>query len=155
MVRGKLVIAFGTFDFLHYGHLYYLKRAKKLGDKLIVVVSRDDNAFSSKGKRPIHNEKERLKIIKALSCVDSAVLGLKSSSTFEILLKYKPDVIALGYDQKVNVKELKDFIAKKGLKARIIRIPAYKSHLLKSSNFIAKLKGKLEESPLELGIDIL
>ncbi|MEM4598240.1 MAG: adenylyltransferase/cytidyltransferase family protein [Candidatus Diapherotrites archaeon] len=155
MVRGKLVIAFGTFDFLHYGHLYYLQKAKKLGGKLLVVVSRDENAFSSKGKRPIHTEKERLEIIRALRCVDNAVLGLKGSNMFEILLKYKPDVIALGYDQRVNVKELSAFIAKKGPKARIIRIPAYKSHLLKSSNFRAKLKGKKEESPLELGIDII
>ncbi|MCX8190125.1 MAG: FAD synthase [Candidatus Diapherotrites archaeon] len=154
MEHKKLVMAFGTFDFFHYGHLYYLERAKKLGGKLIVVVSRDENAFLSKGKSTLHNEKERLKVIKALSLVDDAVLGLKGN-TFGILLKYKPDIIALGYDQRVDIKALKAFISKKGLKTRIKRIPAYKPHILKSSNFKALKKELQENKPLELGRDIL
>ncbi|MEM4662877.1 MAG: adenylyltransferase/cytidyltransferase family protein [Candidatus Diapherotrites archaeon] len=155
MRQKKIVMAFGTFDFLHAGHLYYLKKAKSFGDKLIVVVSRDKNAKRVKGTPAIHDERERLKLVKALRFVDLAVLGKRGKNFFEVLIKYKPDIIALGYDQEVDTHELEDFIKKHKLKSKIVKIKAYKPHLFKSSKIKKALYENTNSFILQLGKDIL
>ncbi len=136
----KRVMAFGSFDILHLGHLLYLKKARMLGDFLIVVVARDKSIESMKGRAPIMNEKARLALISSLRIVDLAVLGEKlpgQASRYEVLRKYKPDVIALGYDQKVDIGELKKWLSSNGIKARVVRIhgkadeKVFKSSLIK------------------------
>lgn len=150
----KTVIAFGTFDILHAGHLHYLEKAKSLGDKLIVVVARDENVLKEKGARPYLCEKDRLSLIKALKVVDKAVLGL-SGDKFKVIAKYKPDIIALGYDQKVDYVALKKFLRDKKLKAKVVRISAYRPQRCKSSIIKrAMFEGK-SKSKLELGTDII
>ncbi|MEM2913737.1 MAG: adenylyltransferase/cytidyltransferase family protein, partial [Candidatus Bathyarchaeia archaeon] len=60
--KGKVVLAEGTFDLLHYGHVYYLTNAKKLGgekSKLIVIVARDKTVERLKGRKPIIPEDQR------------------------------------------------------------------------------------------------
>lgn len=150
----KTVIAFGTFDVLHLGHIHYLKKAKALGDKLIVVVATDRNAERVKGKKPWHSAKERLKIIESLKMVDKAVIGLRSDK-FSIIEKYRPDVIALGYDQKVDEEELKDYLKKKNLNAKVVRISAYKPQLYKSTLIKRSICKDAENDNLELGKDII
>ena len=71
----RTVMAFGTFDLLHQGHFFYLKKAKSFGDNLVVVVARDKNVVEIKGRRPLNSEKERLAKVKRLEFVDKAVLG--------------------------------------------------------------------------------
>src|SRR5512137_823053 len=66
--RGKLVLATGVFDILHLGHLYYLMEAKKLGDRLVVVVARDDTARRVK-RAPIVPEHLRVEMLKGLKPV--------------------------------------------------------------------------------------
>ncbi len=128
----KLVMCAGTFDTIHPGHLYYLSEAKKYGNKLIVVVARDETSEKFKGKKPLHNEKERLERIRTLEIVDEAVLG-KQGNIFNIIEEIKPDVICLGYDHKVQKQELEDELKKRGIKAEVIRISSYMPHLYKSS----------------------
>ena len=128
----KLVMCAGTFDTIHPGHLYYLSEAKKYGNKLIVVVARDETSEKFKGKKPLHNEKERLERIRTLEIVDEAVLG-KQGNIFNIIEEIKPDVICLGYDHKVQKQELEDELKKRGLKAEVIRIGSYMPYLYKSS----------------------
>ncbi|MBI4452102.1 FAD synthase [Candidatus Woesearchaeota archaeon] len=128
----KLVMCAGTFDTIHPGHLYYLSEAKKYGDKLVVVVARDDTSQKFKGKKPIHNEKERLENVRSLEIVNEAVLGNKGN-IFNIIEEIKPDVICLGYDQKVQKQELEDELKKRGIKADVIRIGAYMPNVYKSS----------------------
>jgi len=72
----KKVMCAGTFDIIHPGHLYYLSEAKKHGDKLVVVVARDNTSEKFKGKKPVHSERERLEAVKMLNIVNEAVLGL-------------------------------------------------------------------------------
>jgi len=67
----KRVITFGTFDLLHIGHLYMLERAKSLGSYLAVGVSSDELNEHKKGRRPIYSLEERIRLIRALKCVDS------------------------------------------------------------------------------------
>ena len=128
----KKVMCAGTFDIIHPGHLYYLSEAKKYGDKLIVVVARDETSKSFKGKKPVHNEKERLEAVRMLKIVDEALLG-KHGNIFDIIEEIKPDIICLGYDQNVQKQQLEDELKKRGIKADVIRIAAYMQHVYKSS----------------------
>ena len=128
----KTVMCAGTFDTIHPGHLFYLSEAKKYGDKLIVVVARDETSESFKGKKPIHNERERLEKVRTLEIVDQAILG-HHGNIFDIIKEIRPDIICLGYDQNVQKNQLEEELNKRGLKAEVIRIGSYMPHMYKSS----------------------
>ena len=72
------VMAFGSFDVLHPGHIYYLKESKRLGDKLVVVVAKDSTIKKIKGQEPKYTEKQRLEHVRDLPMVDKAVLGYEA-----------------------------------------------------------------------------
>lgn len=128
----KKVMCAGTFDVIHPGHLFYLSEAKKYGDKLVVVVARDETSETFKGKKPVKNEKERLEAVRTLDIVDEAVLG-HHGNIFDIIEEIRPDVICLGYDQKTLKEEVEDELKKRGIKADVIRIAPYMTNLYKSS----------------------
>jgi len=129
----KRVLAFGKFDGLHLGHLYYLEQAKKFGEELTVVIARDKRIQETKGKKPVLKEKERKKLVQTLKPVDKTVLGKETGNVFEILKKIKPEVIVLGYDQKPSNKKIQEEIKKMNLKAKVARIKAFNSKRFKSS----------------------
>lgn len=120
-------MCFGTFDRLHLGHLAYLKQAKANGDHLIVIVARDKNVKKIKGHLPKQTEKTRLKNIQEIDFVDQAILG-QLKDRFKVVKKYQPDMICLGYDQRVDMDKLKSYGDYK-----IKRLKAYKPHIYKSS----------------------
>ena len=94
----KTVMAFGSFDLLHPGHIYFLKRAKELGDKLVVVIAKDSTIEEVKGKAPKYHEKDRVEHIRDLKIADKVVIGYEADK-YEIIEEINPDIIALGYDQ--------------------------------------------------------
>ena len=122
MVR---VLATGTFDILHPGHLLYLEEAKKLGDELFVIVGRDVTVKKRK-RTPIIAEEQRLKMISALKVVDKAILG-SEKDIYEPLYSIKPDVIAIGYDQDFNEGDLERELKKRGFNSKVIRIKKHNS----------------------------
>lgn len=127
------IMVFGTFDGLHKGHINFFKQARKLSNQsfLIVSVARDKNVKKIKGKIPEFKEKERLAFVKNSKLVDKAILaGLQDH--FPHILKEKPEIIALGYDQKDYVKNLKKDLKNKGLKIKIVRLKPYKEHVYKN-----------------------
>lgn len=136
----KTVMAFGTFDLLHPGHINFLKQAKKQGDCLIVIIARDSTVKCLKGKLPEHKEIERLKAINSLNLADMAVLG-SLGDKYGVIRKYRPDIICLGYDQKHFVEglklELKKFPPKadqhRAGKTKIIRLKPFKPNKYKTS----------------------
>lgn len=133
----KTVMAFGTFDIFHPGHINFLKQAKKYG-KLIVVIARDRTVKRIKGKSPYNAEKQRLRLVKASGLADKIILG-SLSDRYAAIKNYRPDIIALGYDQKFFVDELKSELKKIKLNAKIIRLKPfqpkkYKSSILKNEN---------------------
>jgi len=71
----KIILASGYFNPLHVGHLEYLELAKGIGDKLIVIVN-NDKQVKIKGSIPFMNEGDRLRIVKALKCVDEVFLSI-------------------------------------------------------------------------------
>jgi len=128
----KTIMVFGTFDIVHCGHLHMFKEAREHGDKLITVVGRDANVEKIKGMLPVHNEKERLFLIQNIKLVDEAVMGDKVD-VYKVIEKYRPDVIALGYDQKMYVDNLEKAITKFGLETRIVKLSPYQENQYKSS----------------------
>jgi FAD synthetase len=135
----KTVMAFGSFDILHPGHIHYLERAASLGDSLIVVVARDASIRKLKGRKPAFRERDRLHMVGSLRVVTKAVLGRKSKPKefYRTVLKYRPDIIALGYDQQADPVKLRKLLESNGLKTRIVRIrsslnkESYKSSIIR------------------------
>lgn len=126
------VMIFGTFDHFHAGHEFLIENAKKMGDELIAVVARDETVKKIKKQLPDHAEKERLAKVKAHPLVDKAILGNRDDK-FKVVLKYRPDIIALGYDQFVFTYMLPQKIIEHKLNTTIKRIDAYKPDIFKSS----------------------
>lgn len=129
-------MVFGTFDNLHPGHLNYFKQARRFGEELIVIVARDRNVLKIKGKLPQQTEKLRVRKIKValkeLGYQGKVVLG-SLTNQWLVLKKSQPTIICLGYDQRVNVKQLKDELAKLRLFCKIKRLKPYHPEKYKSS----------------------
>ena len=119
----RLVLASGVFDVQHPGHLYFLHRAGELGDGLVVVVTSDKTA-RAQGKSPQLAEGDRLQAVRALPCVDDAIIGDPGMELASVL-RVKPDLIAIGYDQFQDVESLRDELRNLGWAGRIIRIGKY------------------------------
>lgn len=129
----KRVLVFGTFDILHKGHEYFLRHAKKYGDFLIVVVTRDINVKKQKGKFPVNNERIRLRNVKKLKIVDKAIFGEKIIH-YKLIKKIKPDVICVGYDQEPSLKGAKKILKKINMDWIVLkRIKSFKPKIYKSS----------------------
>ncbi len=118
------VMATGTFDLLHMGHIYFLKEAKKLGDKLIVIVARDSTVRKMKHE-PVTPQEMRLQLIKELKIVDDAYLG-KKNDIYKIVEDVKPDIIVLGYDQLHNEKKILIDLKNRNIKVKIVRLSKFK-----------------------------
>lgn len=113
------VLATGTFDLLHPGHIYFLTQARALGDELFVIVARDSNVTHK--PKPIIPEEQRLEMVNALRMVDEAFLG-SETDMFEPLKQIRPDIITLGYDQNFDINFLEKELTKRGLPAKVVRI---------------------------------
>lgn len=129
----RKVLAFGTFDILHPGHISYLNQCKRHGDKLIVVIARDETVRRLKNKEPFFNEKSRRAMIASLKCVDSAILG-DHINHCAVIKKVRPDSICLGYDQAMSVQHLGRQLNVMGIeRPRIIRMKQWQAKIFKSS----------------------
>jgi len=128
----KRVMCFGTFDYLHAGHEHFLEEASDLGYELIVVIARDQTASALRGYTPDHKEKDRQSAVAKLPYVTKAILGEKEDK-YKVIRKYRPNIIALGYDQHVFTQNLRKTLIELGLDTEIIRLEAYKPEMYKSS----------------------
>jgi len=126
------IMCFGSFDILHPGHIFFLKRAKSLGDKLVVVIARDSTIQEVKGITPKYNERERVEHIRDLKIADKVVLGYETDK-YEVIEDINPDVIALGYDQDSFADNLEEEMKKRKMNPKIVRLSAYKEEHYKSS----------------------
>ena len=134
------VLATGVFNILHPGHILFLEEAKKLGDELVVIVSSDRMAKKAK-KGFILPQEQRAKVVGALKAVDKVFVGDENDTT-RLLPVIKPDVIALGHDQKVDEAQLQSRLAVMGLDAKVIRIKAkLENELASASRLAEKMRG--------------
>ncbi len=132
----RKVVCAGTFDHLHPGHIDFLKQAKSLGDELVVIVARDETVKRIKGFLPTNDESRRRDDVKGTGIPDSVVLGNIDTDIFQILEELQPDVIALGYDQRVS----EDEILKRFHDCKVVRLSSFQPEKYKSSFF--RNKGK-------------
>lgn len=129
----KRIVATGTFDILHPGHVYFLSESRKLGDELWVIVSREVNIKHK--QLPIVSEEQRRFMVESLKCVDHAVLG-DTEDMFKPIREIQPDIIALGYNQYFNDEKLRADLKSRGINAEVVRIPAYTGSEFTSSTQI-------------------
>lgn len=93
----KRVLTYGTFDLLHYGHINLLRRAKALGDYLVVAVSTDD--FNEiKGKKAYHNYETRKMMLEAVRYVDLVIPEETWEQKIDDVKKYDIDIVVMGSD---------------------------------------------------------
>jgi FAD synthetase len=132
-IKKTRIMVFGTFDDLHQGHLNFFKQARNLHQFpfLIVSIARDRNVFKIKGKYPNKNERARMVLLKKCKLVDKIVLsGLKNHLPH--IVKMRPQIIALGYDQKAYVQNLRKDLKNKGILVKIARLKPYKKKIYKN-----------------------
>uniref|UniRef100_A0A7J2TKJ5 FAD synthase n=1 Tax=Archaeoglobus fulgidus TaxID=2234 RepID=A0A7J2TKJ5_ARCFL len=115
----RRVVATGTFDIIHPGHIRFLEEAKKLGDELIVIVAREKNVRHK--PKPVIPEEQRRRVVEAIKFVDRAILG-DEDDIFRPIMELKPDVIVLGYDQHFNEDWLREELKKRNIDCEVVRI---------------------------------
>lgn len=103
------VLVGGCFDLIHFGHISFLKQAKKQGDTLVVALESDENVRKMKGNaRPIHSQQQRKEMLESLSFVDE-VLMLPTMhgdrDYYELVRKIHPSVIAITKGDPYKVKK--------------------------------------------------
>jgi FAD synthetase len=143
--KDKIVLASGTFDLLHLGHVKYLEEAKKAGgpnSKLVVIVARDKTVEKRKRRKPVMPEDERKALVESLKVVDKAILGHEDFDIGDVIDEIKPDIIAVGHDQANIENQVRKAVAKRNLPIQVVRIGRYGKPDLNSS---LKIKKKVTE----------
>lgn len=131
----RIVLTGGVFDIVHLGHLKTLEEAKSQGNILVVVVASDDTVNANKGRPPLNSQASRMELLLQLEMVDVVQKGTSDpEKLLDIVIKVKPDVIALGYDQSLKESKLSKLLSDHGLQDIEIvklkeRIPNEKSSL--------------------------
>ena len=129
----KTIMVFGVFDLLHEGHRHFLSEAKRLGEWLITVVAQDSVVVTLKGQFPTQILAERVKNLRASGIPDEVVAGDVRQSSWECVVKYAPDVIAFGYDQKNLKRALEKFLAANKLVIKCVFITPHRDGMIHSS----------------------
>ena len=116
----RRVVAQGTFDLLHLGHLQYLSDAKSMGDRLHVIIARGENVTHK--AKPVVPDRQRRAMVEALDPVDEARLG-HTDDFFVPIRDIDPDVIVLGHDQHHDEKRLAERLDAEGIDCDVARAP--------------------------------
>lgn len=134
----KIVFTNGCFDILHLGHIHLLKKAKKLGDVLIIGLNSDSSVKKIKGEeRPIKDENTRAQILASLEMVDFVVI-FKEKTPLRLIKSIRPDVLVKGGDWKESEIVGADFV--KSYKGKVKRIKYLKGH--STTQIIKRIKGE-------------
>ena len=105
----KRVITYGTYDLLHYGHINLLRRAKEMGDYLIVALSTDEFNWNSKQKKCFFSYEKRKQLLKAIRYVDLVIPEENWEQKIEDVKLYKIDTFVMGDDWKGKFDFLKEY----------------------------------------------
>lgn len=117
---GKVVFTNGVFDLLHYGHVAYLQKARRLGDVLLVAVNSDPSVRRLKGpSRPLVPLSDRMRVLAALECVD-AVTSFGEDTPERLIESVGPDVLVKGADYRTS--EIVGSASVKARGGRVVRV---------------------------------
>jgi FAD synthetase len=143
----RRVLAAGSFDLVHPGHIYFLNEAQRLG-LLYVVVARDSTIQQTKGRPPVLSEGDRLTIVSSLKPVYRAILG-DPHDFLRPVVEVRPDVIVLGPDQPFDEGGLRRKLESRGLPGvEVVRL-RHRLNNYSSTNIIrrvAEISGKLNRN---------
>lgn len=117
----RRVVAQGTFDLLHPGHLHYLNDAKSRGDRLDVIVARSENVTHK--PKPVVPDRQRREMVAALDPVDDARIG-HTEDFFVPIREIGPDIIVLGHDQHHDEGTVAGLLAEEGIDCDVVRASA-------------------------------
>lgn len=112
------VVAQGTFDILHPGHVHYLRDSAAMGDRLSVIVARAPNVTHKPD--PVVPVGQRVEMVGALDPVEKALKG-HPEDIFVPIEEMEPDVIALGYDQHHDKAAIESALAERGVDCDVRR----------------------------------
>jgi D-beta-D-heptose 7-phosphate kinase/D-beta-D-heptose 1-phosphate adenosyltransferase len=133
--KKKIVFTNGVFDILHRGHVDYLRKAKSLGDVLVVGMNTDSSVKKIKGPhRPIQNQNDRAVIAASLNSVDY-VIFFDEPTPDRIIRFVKPDILVKGADYKLEQIAGADFVKSYGGKVKRIKLSSGRS----TSKILTKL----------------
>lgn len=104
----KKVITYGTFDLLHYGHINLLRRAKAMGDYLIVALSTDEFNWNMKGKKCYFSYEQRKQLLEAVRYVDLVIPENSWEQKVSDVHEFKVDTFVIGDDWKGKFDFLQD-----------------------------------------------
>ncbi|MCH5169854.1 MAG: glycerol-3-phosphate cytidylyltransferase [Oscillospiraceae bacterium] len=104
----KKIITYGTFDLLHYGHINLLRRAKELGDYLIVALSTDEFNWNEKQKKCYFSYEQRKRLLEAIRYVDLVIPEENWGQKVNDVKEFKVDTFVMGDDWKGKFDFLKE-----------------------------------------------
>ncbi|MBP9812684.1 adenylyltransferase/cytidyltransferase family protein [Candidatus Gracilibacteria bacterium] len=136
----KKVMAFGTFDIFHPGHVYYLTEAERLGDSFTIVIARDERVAKLKGRRPRDDEETRQRNVAHAFRTAEVIMG-DEEDIFVPLRLCTPDVLVFGYDQRVPEDKIKELFPA----IEIARVGSYEPEKWKSSLLRAQKEKEAQE----------
>lgn len=105
----KKVITYGTFDLLHYGHINLLRRAKALGDYLIVALSTDEFDWNEKQKKCFFSYEQRKQLLEAIRYVDLVIPETNWEQKISDVKEFRVDTFVMGNDWEGKFDFLKDY----------------------------------------------
>lgn len=136
----RRVVAQGTFDILHPGHVHYLEDAASMGDELHVIVARRENVTHKES--PILPNRQRRDVVAALDVVDEARVG-HPSDIFAPIEDIDPAVIALGFDQHHDPDAIQTELAERGIDCDVRRASGrekrYDGELLSTGDIVDRI----------------
>ena len=136
----RRVVAQGTFDIIHPGHIHYLSEAASMGEELHVIVARRENVTHK--EPPVLPDRQRRDVIDALEVVSEAHLG-HTEDIFVPIERIDPDVIVLGHDQHHDADAIRDALAGRGIDCAVERAsgrePRYEDELLSTGRIVDRI----------------
>ena len=130
----KRVITYGTYDLLHYGHINLLRRAKELGDYLIVALSTDEFNWNSKQKKCYFSYEKRKQLLEAVRYVDLVIPENNWEQKIDDVKLYQVDTFVMGDDWKGKF----DFLEEEGVEVVYLpRTPEISSSQIKKDLYDA------------------
>lgn len=119
MTDDRTVVAQGTFDIVHPGHIHYLEESAALGDRLVAIVARSSNVDHK--EPPLLPATQRRRVIASMEAVDEARLG-HQEDIYVPIEEIDPDIITLGYDQHHDEAAIEAELDRRGIDCEVVRI---------------------------------